>query len=98
VGQKYVQAFKAQWLLCVPPGLGLSKKVQISIFIVISPEGAEFHANGRETDVTKLTVAFAILRTRLKIIHSVYTMDLYVLCGSENKQRLFHYTPLTEWF
>jgi hypothetical protein len=23
---------------------------------------------------------------------------LCVLCGSENKQRLFHYTALTDWF
>jgi len=27
--------------------------------------------------------------------HTVY---LYVLCGSENKQRLFPYTTLTDWF
>jgi len=27
--------------------------------------------------------------------HTVY---LYVLCGSENKQRLFPYTALTDWF
>ena len=25
-------------------------------------------------------------------------MDLCVLCGSENKQRLFPYTALTDWF
>jgi hypothetical protein len=27
-----------------------------------------------------------------------HTMCLYVLCGSENKQRLFHCTALTGWF
>jgi hypothetical protein len=26
------------------------------------------------------------------------TVYLCVLCGSENKQRLFHYTALTDWF
>jgi len=26
------------------------------------------------------------------------TMHLYVLCGSQNKQRLFRYTTLTDWF
>jgi len=31
------------------------------------------------------------------IFHSAYTMYLCVLCGSENKQRLFHCTALTDW-
>ena len=26
------------------------------------------------------------------------TQRIYVLCGSENKQRLFPYTALTDWF
>jgi hypothetical protein len=26
------------------------------------------------------------------------TQCIYVLCGSENKQRLFHCTALTDWF
>jgi len=25
-------------------------------------------------------------------------MDLRVLCGSQNKQRLFRYAALTDWF
>jgi len=29
------------------------------------------------------------------VMHTVY---LCVLCGSENKQRLFPYTELTDWF
>jgi hypothetical protein len=29
---------------------------------------------------------------------SVHTLCLYVLCGSENKQRLLPYTALTDWF
>jgi hypothetical protein len=29
---------------------------------------------------------------------SAHTAYLYVLCGSENKQRLFPYTTLTDWF
>ena len=32
------------------------------------------------------------------ILRSAHTVYLCVLCGSENKQRLFPYTPLTEWF
>jgi hypothetical protein len=34
-------------------------------------------------------------------IHKYYilpTQCIYVLCGSENKQRLFPYTALTDWF
>jgi len=26
------------------------------------------------------------------------TECIYILCGSENKQRLFPYTALTDWF
>jgi len=32
------------------------------------------------------------------ILLSVHTVYLCVLCGSENKQRLFPYTALTDWF
>jgi predicted GNAT family N-acyltransferase len=31
-------------------------------------------------------------------VRSAHTVYLCVLCGSENKQRLFHYTTLTDWF
>ena len=40
----------------------------------------------------------AILQTRVKILRSAHTVCLCVLCGSENKQRLFPYTALTGWF
>ena len=33
-----------------------------------------------------------------EIVCSAHTMYLCVLCGSENKQRLFPYTALTDWF
>jgi len=32
------------------------------------------------------------------VLHSTHTVYLCVLCGSKNKQRLFHYTTLTDWF
>jgi len=32
------------------------------------------------------------------IPRSDHTVYLCVLCGSENKQRLFPYTALTDWF
>jgi hypothetical protein len=33
-----------------------------------------------------------------QILRSAHTVYLCVLCGSENKQRLFHCTALTDWF
>jgi hypothetical protein len=35
---------------------------------------------------------------RTKLLHFTHTLYLCVLCGSENKQRLFPYTTLTDWF
>jgi hypothetical protein len=33
-----------------------------------------------------------------KILRSAHTVYLYVLYESENEQRLFHSTALTDWF
>jgi hypothetical protein len=33
-----------------------------------------------------------------KILRSAHTVYLCVLCVSQNKQRLFPYTSLTDWF
>jgi hypothetical protein len=33
-----------------------------------------------------------------QILHSAHTVCLCVLCGPQNKQRLFPYTALTDWF
>jgi hypothetical protein len=32
------------------------------------------------------------------ILRSAHTVYLCVLCGSENKEQLFPYTALTDWF
>jgi len=32
------------------------------------------------------------------ILRSAHTVYLCVLCGSQNKQRLFPYTAVTDWF
>ena len=37
-----------------------------------------------------------LLRGTFYILRSAHTVYLYVLCGSENKQRLFHCTALTD--
>jgi hypothetical protein len=39
-----------------------------------------------------------LLRGTSYILCSAHTVYLCVLCGSENKQRLFHCTALTGWF
>jgi hypothetical protein len=42
--------------------------------------------------------AVCLLRGTFYIVRSAHTVYLCVLCGSENKQRLFHCTILTGWF
>jgi hypothetical protein len=39
-----------------------------------------------------------LLRGMFYTVRSAHTVRLCVLCGSENKQRLFHVTALTGWF
>ena len=39
-----------------------------------------------------------LLRGTFYILRSAHTVYLCVLCGSENKQRLFHCAALTGWF
>jgi hypothetical protein len=39
-----------------------------------------------------------LLRSTFYILPSAHTVCLCVLCGSDNKQRLFHCTALTDWF
>jgi len=50
--------------------------------------------------MTEIIVAIflSILRTSLKIPRSAHPVNLYDLCGSQNKQLLFPYTALTDWF
>jgi len=40
----------------------------------------------------------AICTTKFEILRSAHTVYLFVLYGSQNKQRLFPYTTLTGWF
>ena len=49
----------------------------------------------RETGSVYSAVRTESLYTILRSAHTVY---LCVLCGSQNKQRLFPYTALTDWF
>jgi len=66
----------------------------------IRPVGAElFHADGRterHDDENKRFLQFC--ERSKKILRSAHTVYLWGLYESENKQRLFPYTTLTEWF
>jgi hypothetical protein len=39
-----------------------------------------------------------MMELRVAIRITAHTVYLCVLCGSENKQQLFSYTALTDWF
>ena len=58
-------------------------------FNLLQPSGLYMYRTVVTICTTSLT--FTVLR-------SAHTVYLCVLCGSENKQRLFPYTALTDWF
>jgi len=43
-------------------------------------------------------VTICTARCNIQQLYALPTLYLCVLCGSENKQRLFPYTALTDWF
>jgi len=44
-------------------------------------------------------IVSCVTRFNIHKFHVLPTqLYLYVLCGSQNKQRLFPYTALTDWF
>jgi len=50
--------------------------------------------------ITETECVYCAVRTGYlyKILRSAHTLYLCVLCGSQNKQPLFPYTALTDWF
>jgi hypothetical protein len=48
--------------------------------------------------VTETECVYCAVRTESLNIRSAHTVYLCVLCGSQDKQRLFPYTALTDWF
>jgi hypothetical protein len=63
----------------------------------IQPVGdALIHADKRADGHDKAKTLYTTTRTLLKIPRSAHTVYLCVLCGSQNKQRLFPYTALTD--
>jgi hypothetical protein len=49
-----------------------------------------------QADTMKLKVAFGNFANAPKYPLSAHAMYLWVICGSQNKQRLFPYTELTD--
>ena len=50
--------------------------------------------------ITETECVYCAVRTGYlyTILRSAHTLYLCILCGSQNKQRLFPYTALTDWF
>ena len=101
------QHFKAQGSLYVPPCLTFNTYTfsPHSVFMcfvwiweqtaIISLYSINWLVCVTETGCVYCAVRTGYLYTILRSAHTVY---LCVLCGSENRQRLFPYTALTGWF
>ena len=97
----------AQWSLYVPTGLTLTYSTfcphsAFMCFVwiweqtaIISLYSINWLVFITETECVYCAVWTGSLYIILRSAHTVY---LCVLCGSENKQRLFPYTALTDWF
>jgi len=62
-----------------------------------------FHSHYVEANAVPVTVYSPVVTIgtasiTFTILRSAHTVYLCVLCGSGNKQRLFPYTALTDWF
>ena len=98
---------KSQWSLYVPPGLPFTNSTfcphsVFMCFVWISEQTAIISLYSinwlvfiAETECVYCAVRTGSLYIILRSAHRVY---LCVLCGSQNKQRLFPYTELTDWF
>jgi len=62
---------------------------------IISLHNINWLVSRSETESVYCAVRTGSLNVILRSAHTVY---LCVLCGSENKQKLFPYTTLTDWF
>ena len=101
------KAVKNQWLLQAPPASTYQNSTfyQHSVFmcfiwisgqiVIISLYSVDWLVCITETECVYCAVRAGSLYIILRSAHTVY---LCVLCGSQNKQRLFPYTALTDWF
>ena len=96
----------AQWLLYVPPEL----KTQILrsdhtlclcvLWIWEQTAIISLYSINWLVFITETECVYCAVRTGSLyiILRSAHTVYLCILCGSENKQRLFPYTAITDWF
>jgi len=63
-----------------------------------SKDGRTDRQKDIQTYMTMPIVAFRNFANASKTLRAAHTVHLSVLCGSENKQRLFPYTALIDWF
>jgi DNA-directed RNA polymerase subunit RPC12/RpoP len=99
------ETFKAQWLLYVPPALALTNSTfcphsVFMCFVWISEQTAiiSLYSINLLVFIAQIECVYCAVRTESLNIRSGHTVYLCVLCGSQNKQRLFPYTALTDWF
>jgi hypothetical protein len=74
---------------------GRNKSAEEDTGQIVSPHSINWLIFVTETECVYCTVLTGSLYIILRSAHTVY---LCVLCGSDNKQRLFPYTTLTDWF
>jgi ribosomal protein S26 len=101
-----VSITKRQCVYCAVPAGSLNiRSAQHSVFMcfvwiseqteIISLYSINWLVIITETECVYCAVRTGSLNIILRSAHTVY---LCVLCGSQNKQRLFPYTALTDWF
>jgi len=99
--------FKVSWLSYVPSGLTFNNSTfcphsVFMCFVWISEQTAiiSLYNINWLVSITEMESVYCVVRTGsfFIILRSAHTVYLRVLCGSENKQRLFPYTTLIGWF
>ena len=99
--------FKSHWLLYVPSDITLTNSTfcpqsTFVCFVWISEQTAtiSLYSINWLVFITERECVYCAVRTGYLyiILRSAHTVHLCVLCGSQNKQRLFPYTALTDWF
>ena len=101
LSQPEVKPFKAQWLIYVPySGHYMYHQSDIQQCYVLPTQCICVFCVDLRTNSDYFPMQHCAVRTGSLyiILRSVHTVCLCVLCGSENKQRLFPYTALTDWF
>ena len=81
-----VTIYTAHWSLYIPH---IGHYIHRTVVLYVPHSGHYMY----RTLVTIYTAS--LTSTNLRPAHAMF---LCVLCGSENKQRLFPYTALTDWF